>query len=325
MLVPALMYFGINGQGAGAAGWGMPMATDIAFALGALALVGNRIPPSIRLFLLTLAVVDDIGAILVIAVFYTGEIALVPLGAALALIVAIVVLQRLGLWSVSVYVVLGALLWLAVYESGIHATIAGVILGLLTPARAPLGASDFREAAPRMVREYAEASSRGDHDRAEATLGELEELTVGTEAPIERLERLIHPWSSYLVLPLFALANAGVTFSGDLVGSALGSSITLGAVLGLVLGKPIGVTLGTWLVVRLGWAVPLSSATWLQVLGVGLLAGIGFTMSIFVSGLAFSDPRLVDQAKIGIFAASALAGLAGFLLLRRSVATEARS
>ena len=316
MAVPAVIYLIINFGGSGARGWGIPMATDIAFALGALAIVGKGIPSSLRLFLLTLAVVDDIGAVLVIAAFYTSQLSLAALGLAALLLLVIVGFLRLGVQIIKVYVLLGILFWFAVYQSGIHATIAGVILGLITPSRPVLDSHGFRRIAAPLLRRYERALVEKAHDQAEAVLGEIEELAISTEAPVNRIERLVHPWASYVVLPLFALVNAGVVISVDLIGSSLTSPITLGAALGLMLGKPIGVLLGAWFVVRIRWADLPTNVAWPHLAGVGLLAGIGFTMSLFIDGLAFTDLVSIDQGKIGIFVASFLAGTVGYVLLR---------
>lgn len=319
MILPAAIYFALNQAGEAASGWGVPMATDIAFALGVLALLGNRVPTELRIFLLTLAVVDDIGAILVIAIFYTQQFSLLPLGTAVALLVVIVAAKRFGLRDMLAYVTLGVLVWLAVLLSGIHATIAGVVLGLLTPARPFLRLDAFSAKVDGVVSNIRRGIARGDHDLAEDALGELEQLTVSTEAPVERLERLAHPWSSYLVLPVFAFANAGVALSTETLAAATTSNVSAGILLGLVFGKPVGVTTLAWLAVKLGLAQLPAVVRWRQVFGVGLLAGIGFTVALFIGDLAFATPALADAAKIGIFAASLLAGLTGYVFLRFAV------
>lgn len=316
MIVPAAIYFAFNTSGETARGWGIPMATDIAFALGVLALLGNRVPTDLRLFLLTLAVVDDIGAILVIAIFYTGELSIYGFaGAALAL-VGIFVLRRLGVRDVTAYILLGFLFWLAILESGVHATIAGVILGLITPAGPFLQPSAFSRSAEELVRSFRSAYSRGDYDQSEYLLGEMEGLAIATEAPVERLERELHPWSSYLILPVFAFANAGVTLSSELLAAATSGTVAIGIAAGLLIGKPVGVFAGTWLATTLRVAELPSGVQWRHVVGVGMLAGIGFTVSLFINDLAFDDPDVVAQAKIGIFFASLVAGLAGYAFLR---------
>ncbi len=269
MVVPALIFVAFNAGGVGGRGWGIPMATDIAFALGVLALLGPRVPSGLKLFLLTLAIVDDVGAILVIAVFYTSDMEPVWLIGAAAAIVGVLVLRRLGVMSPWVYLLPGVVLWICIHESGIHATIAGVVLGLLTP------------------------------------------VTRGPEAgPLEVLEHRIHPWTSFLIVPLFALANAGVVLGGDSIERAAGSAITWGVIAGLVVGKAIGVSVFALGAHRLGIGRLPDGVGSAHVVGAGILAGIGFTVSIFVANLSFGG-ELLDEAKIGVLAASLLAGVLG--------------
>jgi NhaA family Na+:H+ antiporter len=217
------------------------------------------------------------------------------------------------------YVLVGALVWLAVFESGLHATIAGVVLGLMTPSRPYVDPENYPTQISGLTEDYMAALADGDVSRQQAALGRIEEVTQWTESPVEKMERMFHPWTAYLVLPLFALANAGVALSGDALRAALSSPVTLGVILGLILGKLVGVSGFAWLAVRLGLADLPSGVRWGQVAGTGLLAGIGFTMSIFVTTLAFYDDQaLIDEAKIGILFASVLAGVLGYLLLRVS-------
>lgn len=316
MVVPAAIYASLNAGGPGASGWGIPMATDIAFALGVLGLVGRRAPIDLRIFLLALAIVDDLGAIMVIAIFYTAEISTQALVMAAVIIGVILIMRRMGIRSMGAYLVVGFLLWAAVLESGIHATIAGVILGALTPARSFFGPEEFNEVAGELVERHRIALAEGQDAEADATLGKIEELAVNTESPLERLERSIHPWSAYLVLPVFALANSGVEFSGDAVAGAMGSPVTLGIVGGLILGKLVGVVGASWLVVKMGLAALPVGVRWIHIMGVSLLAGIGFTVALFITQLAFTDPQLIAEGKMGILAASLIAGVAGFLFLR---------
>ncbi|MBW3533997.1 MAG: Na+/H+ antiporter NhaA [Gemmatimonadetes bacterium] len=316
MVVPAGIYFALNPQGEASAGWGIPMATDIAFAVGVLGLLGRRIPPQIRVFLLALAIVDDLGAIMVIAVFYTASISTTAIAQALMLVVVMVLMRRLGIRNVLAYAVVGFLFWAAVLESGIHATLAGVVLGILTPSRPYVGPGEFDAAAEQLLSRYRDAVAREDHDDAQATLGHLEELTMGTEAPLERLERRFLPWSAYLVLPVFALANAGVELAPAALASAMGSRVTLGVVLGLVVGKLVGVSAFAWLSVVSGLASLPDRVRWSHVVGTSLLAGVGFTVSLFITGLAFTDPGTIAEAKVGILVASLTAGIVGFLVLR---------
>lgn len=307
MVVPALLYVAIAGGGDAGAGWGIPMATDIAFAVGVLGVLGRRIPSAARLFLLTLAIVDDIGAILVIAVFYTDDLALGWLALALGLLAVMAVLRVLRVWAIPVYVVLGVGVWFALLESGVHATLAGVAIGLLTPAVALLR--------PEVATEYA-ADALRDHDLDADELRRLRFL-VGESVPVvERLQARLHPVSSYLVLPVFALANAGVALDG--LGDAVTSSVGLGVGVGLVVGKPLGIALACFVAIRLGIGRMPAATSWAQLIGVGAVAGIGFTVSLFIAGLSFADPALTDDAKVGILLASALAAVVGVLVLLTS-------
>jgi NhaA family Na+:H+ antiporter len=316
MAVPALIYIAINASGNGdVGGWGVPMATDIAFALGARAILGRGLPTAVVAFLLTLAVVDDIGAIAVIAVFYTETINIGAAVIAIALIGAVFGAQRLGINAIPAYIVIGVILWVAVLESGVHATIAGVVLGALTPAKPILNQANFAAAARPLV-EVVDQRANEPHDyEAERALGELEMLVIQTESPLERLEHAIHPWSGLLVLPLFALANAGVALDGDSISDALSSAVTSGVFFGLWLGKPIGIVLFAWLAVRLGFATLPRGATWGQIAAIGALAGIGFSVSIFITDLAFPE-AVAQEAKVGILAATVLAAVTAWPLFR---------
>jgi NhaA family Na+:H+ antiporter len=307
MVVPALLYAAVNVGEPGSRGWGIPMATDIAFAIGVVALLGPRVPSSLKLFLLTLAIVDDIGAIVVIAVFYSGGLDLVALAAAAGLIAVILVLRRAGVVWLPLFALLGAGVWLATYASGVHATIAGVVLGLLTPVRSLAPAAVARD----WANELADDPSPSDM----ATMTTMARASVSVA---ERLQHQLHPVTSFAVVPLFALANAGVTLTADAFEAAGSTMIIVGIILGLVVGKAVGITGATWLAVRSGLASLPEGATWGQVLGIATVAGIGFTVSLFVASLAF-DPGspAEDSAKVGILIASTAAALAGILLLRR--------
>jgi NhaA family Na+:H+ antiporter len=316
MILPALIYVAFNATGDGQRGWGIPMATDMAFALGVLALLGRRVPVELRIFLLAIAIVDDIAAILVIAVFYTDSLSLQALGIAALLLGVIVVMNRIGVLSMNPYFLVGALIWVAVLKSGVHATIAGVVLGLLAPASPHFTKQTFAESSQRLGERFRAAVEQGDEETAEGVLGQMEELVLGTEAPLERLERLLQPWTGYVVVPLFALANAGIVLSGDAVRDAVSSPVTQGVTLGLLVGKPVGIVCFSWLAARLGICSLPKGTTWAQMAGLGLVAGIGFTVSVFITGLAFTDGGLISDAKIGILSASVLAGLAGYASLR---------
>jgi NhaA family Na+:H+ antiporter len=315
MVAPAAIYTLFNAADSGAPGWGIPMATDIAFALGVLSLLSRRVPFSIKVFLLALAIADDIGAILVIAVFYNSGIDAEALGIAALIFGAIVLMNLAGVRHVYVYLVAGVCLWLAVLESGVHATLAGVALGLLTPARPHFPPEGFVEDAEELVARYREGLASSNTDDQQGALSQMEALSQGTEAPLDRLERQLHPWVSYGIVPLFALANAGVAISGDVARNAVESPVTLGVVLGLLAGKPLGIFLFTWLSCRLGLCQLPAGVSWLHIAGVGLLGGIGFTVSLLITSLAFDDPALVEQAKLGVLAASVAAGALGFIFL----------
>ncbi|MCD6033611.1 MAG: Na+/H+ antiporter NhaA [Thermomicrobiales bacterium] len=288
-VLPAVIYLGFNANGPGAPGWGVPMATDPAFALGLLALLGNRVPLALRVFLTALAIVDDVVAVLVIAVFYAGGIDVGHLAIAGVILVGLLVASRAGVRSSLVYIVLGFGLWLAFLESGVHTSIAGVLLALTIPAR----------------------STSRDASSPRASM-------------LERWERTLVPWVAFAIVPLFALANAGVALGGDVL-STVTEPVALGVIIGLLLGKQLGIILTTWLVVRLGLAALPSGVSWRQLYGVSWLAGIGFTTSLFIAGLAFGAGGLLDQAKVGILVAAIIAGLGGWVVLSRSAGARPRS
>ncbi|MGH9272747.1 MAG: Na+/H+ antiporter NhaA [Ilumatobacteraceae bacterium] len=304
MAVPAAIYTVVNLGGPGSRGWGIPMATDIAFALGVVALLGSRVPSPLKVFLLTLAIVDDLGAILVIAVFYSSGIELTPLLIAGGIVVAVVVLRSLRVASAPLYVIAGLALWLTVHESGVHATIAGVVMGLLTPAR------------PQQSELEASAVVDALEDRRELSVEEVRTTASAIRrsvSPCERFVETLHPWTSYLIVPVFALANAGITLSGDSVSGA--PRVMVGVVLGLVVGKVVGITGFAWVTTRLGLGALPDGVTWRQMFGVAALAGIGFTVSLFVTALAFEDDDVLGEAaRIGILVASAVAAVAGALV-----------
>ncbi len=304
MVVPALFYIMLNTSGEASRGWGIPMATDIAFAVGIVALLGSRVSPKIKLFLLTLAIVDDIGAIAVIAIFYSSDLSVGWLLTALIGLIAVWVLQRVRVWAIPVYAALGLFVWYATLESGVHATIAGVALGLLTPARPLLSKRDAQQIVDALP--------------SDANVDEVRHASFLAQESVpltERLENMLHPFTAFMIIPVFALANAGIKLSGDTISDAAGSNITIGIILGLVIGKPVGITLFAWIATRYGFTLP-EGVNWPQFIGMGFAAGIGFTVSIFVGGLAFESPGATDLAKIGILVASLIAAVAALLLLR---------
>lgn len=318
MIVPALLYAVLNRGTPAAHGWGIPMATDIAFSLGVLGLV-KGVPTELKVFLLTLAIADDIGAIAVIALFYSDELHVRSLFVGLLLLIIIGLLLKLGVSRPILYFVLGAAFWVAILHSGIHATIAGVILGFMVPSSAPMSLADFDDMSPAMVQRYREARRAGDEKTAKNLLGAFEALVQSTESASERLTRQLNDWVSFLVLPLFALSNAGVTFSGGAWGELLTSRVTWGVLIGLVVGKPVGIFGFCWLAIRLKVAQLSSHVSWPQMGSVGVLAGIGFTVSIFISSLAFDDPVHLRDAKAAVLGASLIAGILGYLALRHEL------
>jgi NhaA family Na+:H+ antiporter len=324
MAIPAAIYAVFNVGKSSLSGWGIPMATDIAFTLGVLALLGRRIPLALKVFFTALAIVDDLGAVLVIALFYTADIAWTSLLVGAVILVGLIVLNRLGVKQTFPYAVLGIGLWLAFLYSGVHATIAGVLLALTIPAHSAItDRKAFAEAIRSTLERYEQACCSEDANgmaagERQAAAYALEAASERAESPLQRLEHALHPWVSYGILPVFALANAGVSIRGD-IGGALLSPLALGIIGGLVLGKSLGISVFSWLAVRLGIAEMPDGVSWRHILSASLLAGIGFTMSLFIAGLAFDDPALLDTAKIGIITASLIAGLGGALLVRLNV------
>jgi NhaA family Na+:H+ antiporter len=320
MIVPALTYAALNATGPGSAGWGIPMATDIAFALGVLALLGPRVPVVLKVFLTALAIADDIGAVLVIALFYTSELAFDWLLVGGGVLAALVALNALGVRRPAGYLVLGVLLWLAFLQSGVHATVAGVVLAMTIPSRTRLHEDEFLAVARGAIDEFEAACQPGEtvlSNRAQQEAIEaLEHVSEAVQSPLFTMERKLHGAVAFFIMPIFALANAGVALGGLLDSLAL--PVTAGVMLGLVVGKPIGITLFSWLAVRLGLATLPAQTSWRALHGVSWLGGIGFTMSLFIAGLAFSDANLLDSAKVGILGASMVAGIAGWVMLKGS-------
>lgn len=315
MVAPAVLFLAVSAGGPGERGWAVPMATDVAFALAVLSMLGDRVPAALRAVLLAFATVDDVGSIIVIAVYYTEAVAWPALGAAALLVGLLAVILRAKIVGLSLYLLIGALVWLAVHESGVHATIAGVVLGLLVPIRAWSDRGAYAGNIEGCLREYRQAEADGNVERADALLGRIEELTVGTESSVDRWDRLVRPWVSYLVLPAFALANAGVAISAGGLRAAAGDAVAWGVVLGLLVGKPVGILAAVWAADATGLARRPADLTWGLLAGLGLLGGIGFTVSLFISELAFDGPR-TEVAKIAILATSVLAGCVGYGVLR---------
>ena len=321
MALPALIYTALNLGGDGAAGWAIPTATDIAFALGVLALLGDRVPFALKVFLLALAVVDDLGAILVIALFYTDSLSLEAAITAAGLLAVIVASGRLGVRNLFVFAALGAIFWLAVFESGVHATIAGVVLALLTPSRPRTSAEGAVDAEGRALLDGLPEARREGKEAVQTSLIAFEGALVGAEAPLDRLERMLHPWASYAIAPVFAFANAGLDLSGGALSAAGTSAVSAGVLFGLVLGKPAGILMASAVAVRTGVASLPEGVRWRQVAGASVLAGIGFTVSLFITSIAFDSAARESEAKAGILAASLIAGVCGYAVLRFGAGT----
>lgn len=320
VLVPAAIYVALNVGQPGARGWGVPMATDIAFALGCLALLGDRVPFALKVFLTAVAIVDDLIAVLVIAVFYSGGLNVVALGIGIGVLGVLMLANILGMRHVLLYCGLGVVVWLAFLQSGVHATIAGVLIALTIPARNRIDAPTFLQCARDLLSVFERSAQEPspmltDQVQQESVI-ELEELCEQVQAPLQKLEHALQGWVALVIMPIFALANAGVALSAQSFSSE-SLPVVLGIVFGLVLGKPIGLLGAAWLAVRTGLADLPQGVTWRQMAGVGVLAGIGFTMSLFIAALAFAQPEVLATAKLGILIASLIAGSAGLLLLRR--------
>jgi NhaA family Na+:H+ antiporter len=326
VVVPALLYAWLNAGGPGARGWGIPMATDIAFALGVLALVGSRVPIGLKVFLTALAIADDLGSVLVIAVFYTANVKLTWLATAAGLLALLYLATRLSVRRYGAYLILAGGVWAAMLASGVHATVAGILVALTVPVRAGIEPGAFLTT----LRGKLDELERGTLTR-ESMVRDTEQMEIIEEMGVATLdflpngfaiERYLHPVTAYFVLPVFALFNAGVRLGGRLQETLL-QPVSLGILLGLVFGKQVGITLASWVAVRTGQAELPPGVTLAQLHGASILGGIGFTMSIFVGGLAFPEGPLLSAAKLGILAASTVSGVIGFVALRRILRPEA--
>jgi NhaA family Na+:H+ antiporter len=318
-VLPALIYVAINFGTEGVSGWGIPMATDIAFALGVLALLGRRAPLGLKVFLTALAIVDDILAVVVIALFYTSDVSWGALGVGAVFLVALVAANLGGVGKPLPYALLGIGLWLCFLESGVHATIAGVLLAMTVPASSFIDTGTFLKRSRSLLDRFEQAEERGDsvlsNDERQGALHALNRANEDVEPPLQELEHALHPWVVFAVMPLFALANAGVVLGEDFAATLL-NPVSLGILAGLLLGKQFGITLFAWLAIKSGLSELPEGMTWRHIYGAGWLGGIGFTMSLFISDLAFTDGPLLDVAKLGILAASLVAGVGGWLILR---------
>ena len=320
MVLPALIYLSINAGGEGANGWGIPMATDIAFAISALVLLGKRVSPALVTFLVALAIVDDLGAVVVIAIFYTDHINFLPLILAGISFLTMLMFNRFGIHAILPYFIVGLIMWFFMLESGVHATIAGVIAAMTIPSRPKLTPVDFTAHTKNLLDEYDNypvATDHTMHENQKAILLNIKDKIDSVGSPSARLEHDLHLPVALIVIPLFALANAGISIDFSSIGDTIVSPVSLGIIAGLILGKVLGIAGVAYIAVKLGIAKLPESSTMSQVFGVAFLGGIGFTMSIFVADLAFlGNEALIFQAKVGILAASLFAGLFGYFWLR---------
>ena len=320
MIFPALIYLSMNYNSAGVGGWGIPMATDIAFAISALVLLGKRVPTALVTFLVALAIVDDLGAVLVIALFYTDTINLLALGLSGLMFLIMVAFNRFGIHMILPYFIVGLFMWFFMLESGVHATIAGVIAALTIPSRPKKTPASFADDTKHLLDEYGEYPVSTDHimhEKQKALLSKIKHKISAVETPAARLEHDLHLPVALIVIPLFALANAGISIDFSSIFTTIIEPVSLGIIAGLIFGKVIGIFGVSWLAIKLKIAQLPSGSTMSQIFGVSFLGGIGFTMSIFVADLAFiNSPELVFQAKIGILTASLFAGLFGYFWLK---------
>ena len=330
MLFPAAIYAALNNNTPGASGWGIPMATDIAFSLGVLAILQTRIPLGLKVFLSAFAIADDLGAVLVIALFYTESIVWHYLLLTGLFLIGLAIANFFWIRRTLVYAVLGICIWFTILGSGIHATVAGVIVAMFIPARGKYDTDTFITEVDRLLQNFqCEPGSCGysillNPQHLNAAQG-IELACRDVLIPLQRLEQGLHSWIAYLILPLFALANAGFTLKGVNILTAISHSVTLGITLGLVLGKPLGITLFTYLAYKILKAPLPSGVRWSHIIGASILGGIGFTMSLFISGLSFASHGFIAEAKLGILVASVVSGILGLVVLRLGTNSRAQA
>jgi len=323
MLIPAIFYAIFNDGTEASNGWGIPMATDIAFVVGILAILGSRVPLGLKVFVVSLAIADDIGAVMVIAIYYTSNISISALIGTGVILVLLGIVNKLGVKSLYIYSYLGLLLWLAVLQSGIHASIAGVLLAFTIPAKTRINTKGFSRNTRDLLDKFERAGEHGENvltnETRQADVMAIEQCCDRILSPLQRFEHWLHPWSSFVIMPLFALANAGVTLKGMDLGEALVSPVSIGIIAGLFLGKQFGIFAFAWLAVKIKVASLPEGVNWSKIYGAGILAGIGFTMSLFIAGLAFTDDSILNLSKIGILTASLIAGVVGYLILKAAL------
>ena len=330
MAAPAIIFALLNAGGPGADGWAIPTATDIAFAVGVVSMLGSRVPPAAKLFLLTLAVADDIGAIVIIAIFYTGNLSWGWLALAALGLTVIWIMKNADVYSLAPYLAVGSFVWLALLESGVHATLAGVALGLVTPAwplRSPRRfPRQTRRTLDRLEQSYFDqVLTHKEFEENEEQLAEIARQAMLATSPLTRLEQGLAPWVAYAVIPLFALANAGVSLSADSIGNLASDKITLGVIAGLVIGKTVGVFGATMIALKLRIGERPAGTSVLQLLGLAITAGVGFTVALFVASLSFDSVAATDSAKVGILIGSLIAGVSGYLVLRAASSGDAEA
>jgi len=327
MVTPALLFTLLNQGQPGAQGWGIPMAADIAFTLGILKMLGNRVPVGIKVFLMAFAIIDDLGAVLVIAFFYSSNLVWLYIGIALTIVAFLVFLSQKGFYSKYLFFLIGIIVWVLLLKSGIHATIAGVLMALTIPLRRETDTRSFYDNGKENLERFLEDCDIQENKKEKSILtknqleaiDELEEITEKTAPPLQYIEHRLHGWVSYLIMPLFAFANAGVVFS---LSSDSNLSLSTNIALSLVIGNAIGIFLFSWLSVKLKLAEMPKNVSFRQLIGVSFLGGLGFTMSLFINNLAYTDQLLIDSAKIGILIGSFVAGLTGYLILKFTLSTE---
>jgi len=324
MLVPAIIYYSINKGLPSENGWGIPMATDIAFALGLLSLAGKHIPVSVKVFLSALAVADDLGAVLIIAFFYTAQIAVAPLVISGILLLLLGAGNFLGIRNTLFYLIVGIAIWGGFLFSGVHATIAGVLVAFMIPARTKIDENEYLDKINKHSEEFKLSIPQNGSlitTEQHQTIEKIKQLCLDAETPLQKIEYALHPWVAFIIMPLFALANAGMHIGSDFF-SSLMNPVSMGVAAGLLIGKFIGVLTFTWLMIHFKLAELPNQGTWKHISGIAMLAGVGFTMSLFVTGLAFNDEIMIDHSKYGILLASIIAGIAGIVILRKGQVHE---
>lgn len=324
MVVPAILFAITNFGSDSISGWGIPMATDIAFAVGVMVLLGSKVPKTLLTFLVALAIVDDLGAVIVIAVFYTENIVIEALGFAFLFFGILILFNRLGIRHPAPYFIIGLLMWLAMLKSGVHATLAGVLTALTIPARPKYEPGRFSQLVRKLMDKFDKSHRPGEsimrNEEQRSILQTLENGVHLVETPLQRLEHSMHFWVAFLIIPVFALANAGIPIEFGKIGESLTHQVTLGVIFGLIAGKLLGIAGFSWIAVKMGWGVLPENTNFQQIIGVALLGGIGFTMSIFISELAYpGQAENLLMAKTGILVASILSGVAGYFWLRKSI------